>query len=202
MGRPSKLTPELQSELCGLLTDWEPVETACGALGISDSTYYAWRKRGREEQDRLAAWPENRKAGKREQARREREAPYLEFLEATTRAIAKGEAYAVDALRRGTLPSETMVRSTETFTETRLDGNGKPYEYTRTITREQVTESPGEWRPALEFLKRRDPRRWSEQVNVAGVTDAPPIPISFLQVVPPKAADSVERRDADGSRAG
>lgn len=194
MARPSKLTPELQEEMCRLLADWVPVETACDALGISDSTYYAWRKRGREEQDLLAAWPENKKVGKREQARRDREAPYLEFLEATTRAIAKGEAYAIDTLRRGTLPSETVVRSTETFTETRLDANGNPYEYTRTIVREQVTVSPGEWRPALEFLKRRDPKRWSEQVNLAGASDAPPIPISFV-VVSPRSED--QRDDSD-----
>jgi len=196
MGRPSKLTADLQDELCGLLVDWVPVETACDALGISDSTYYAWRKRGHEEQDRRAAWPENRKVGKREQARREREAPYLEFLEATTRAIAKGEAYAIDALRRGTLPSETVVKSHETFTETRLDADGKPYEYTRTIVREQVTESPGEWRPALEFLKRRDPKRWSEQVNLAGASDAPPIPISFIVVSPREdPSDDSDRAD-------
>ena len=184
MARPSKLTPELQDELCRLLTDWVPIETACDALGISDSTYYAWRKRGRDEVARLDNWSGKKPPGKREQARREREAPYVEFLEATTRAIARGEAYAIDTLRRGTLPSETVVRSTETFTETRLDANGTPYEYTRTIVREQVTESPGEWRPALEFLKRRDPQRWSEQVNLAGAADAPPIPISFVVVSP------------------
>ena len=194
MARPSKLTPELQEELCSLLTDWVPIETACDALGISDATYYAWRKRGREELAVLAAWPENKKVGVREQARRDREAPFVEFLEATTRAIAKGEAYAIDTLRRGTLPSETVVRSTETFTETRLKPDGKPYKYTRTITREQVTESPGEWRPALEFLKRRDPKRWSEQVNLAGASDAPPIPISFV-VVSPRTEES--RDDSD-----
>lgn len=184
MGRPTKLTPDLQEELCSLLTDWVPIETACDALGISDATYYAWRKRGREEQDRRAAWTGKEPPGKREQARRDREAPYLEFLEATTRAIAKGESYAIDALRRGTLPSETVVRSVETFTETRLKPDGTTYEYARIIKREQVTESPGEWRPALEFLKRRDPKRWSEQVNLAGASDAPPIPISFIVVSP------------------
>ncbi|MCZ2078933.1 MAG: hypothetical protein LC130_28535 [Bryobacterales bacterium] len=197
MGRSSKLTRELQDELCSLLTDWVPVETACNALGISDSTYYAWRKRGREEQDRRTAWEGKEPPGKREQARRDREAPFLEFLEATTRAIAQGEAYAIDALRRGTLPSETVVKTHEVFTETRLKQDGSTYEYTRTIEREQVTESPGEWRPALEFLKRRDPKRWSEQVNLAGAPDAPPIPISFLMVTPREEPHEEPRDDSD-----
>lgn len=197
MGRPSKLTPELQSEMCQMLQDWVPVETACAALNIDDSTYYNWRKRGREEQARRAAWTGKEPPGKREQTRRDREAPYIEFFEATARAIAKGEAYAIDALRRGTLPSETVVTIHETFTETRLKPDGTTYEYTRTIEREQVTESPGEWRPALEFLKRRDPQRWSEQVNLAGASDAPPIPISFLMVTP-RAEDSRDDSDRAG----
>jgi hypothetical protein len=65
MGRPSKLTPELQSYLLKMLRAGVHPETACKVEGIALSTFYEWRKRGEDGED-----------------------PYAEFLFESTRASA------------------------------------------------------------------------------------------------------------------
>lgn len=47
MGRPSKLTPELQDEICTYIRDDSvPLVTACGAVGITPRTMQYWMAAG------------------------------------------------------------------------------------------------------------------------------------------------------------
>ena len=48
-GRPTKLTPELQEKICALIEAGNYAEVACKCVGISTSTFYAWRQRGEME---------------------------------------------------------------------------------------------------------------------------------------------------------
>ena len=84
MGRPTKLTEERQGELCRYLRDGNAISTACALVGIGESTYHAWRERGTAELERVKEGHVNCRVRKDER-------PFVEFLEATTRARAKGE---------------------------------------------------------------------------------------------------------------
>lgn len=46
MGRPSKLTPELQERFVDLIKAGTYIETTCAIVGIARSTYYEWMRRG------------------------------------------------------------------------------------------------------------------------------------------------------------
>ena len=45
-GRKCKLTPELQSKICKYIEDGNYAIHACQAVGIDESTFYDWLKRG------------------------------------------------------------------------------------------------------------------------------------------------------------
>ena len=47
MSTPSKLTPELQNQICGYINGGVPMTTACGACGVSLHTVNGWLKKGR-----------------------------------------------------------------------------------------------------------------------------------------------------------
>ena len=82
MGRPIKLTSDVQEEICRATRIGAKREIAARAAGISESTFYGWVARGKAERERLQR-PRTRP--------RKRETPFLEFLEALERAEAKGE---------------------------------------------------------------------------------------------------------------
>ena len=44
-GRPTKLTPELQAQLCEILREGNFVETACRCVGIPVERFYQWLKK-------------------------------------------------------------------------------------------------------------------------------------------------------------
>lgn len=46
MARPTKLTDELQSELCKLIQTGSYAEIAAAYVGIGESTFYDWMQRG------------------------------------------------------------------------------------------------------------------------------------------------------------
>lgn len=50
MGRPTKLTPELQTKICKYMRDGNYLTTACQAVGIDTVTFNSWLHRGEEEQ--------------------------------------------------------------------------------------------------------------------------------------------------------
>lgn len=84
MGRPTKLTEEVQGAICRALEKAVPVETACEIAGITHTTYKNWRARGRRELERVEEGHHNCRVRKEEK-------PYVEFLAASTRARANCE---------------------------------------------------------------------------------------------------------------
>jgi len=87
-GRPSKLTPDLQTEVCRILALGCTITAACGVVGIDETSYQKWRVRGREALE----------AGHDES--HETEGKYVGFLGKTTRALQRFEIGAVENIRR------------------------------------------------------------------------------------------------------
>jgi len=82
-GRPTKLTRELQEEICRVIRAGNYIETAAAYAGINKSTLYDWLKRGAREKERLRNNP-RAKVRKSEQ-------PYVEFSNAVEKALADSE---------------------------------------------------------------------------------------------------------------
>jgi len=80
MGRPTKLTPELQQQICNLLAMGNYVAHVCEMVGISERTFYYWQERG--------------EAG---------EEPFSQFLQAVKKAQAQAVARAVAGIQRAGL---------------------------------------------------------------------------------------------------
>jgi transposase len=80
MARPSKLSPELQEKVAGLIRAGNTVEIAAEASGISEATFYAWMARGE-------------RSGKAD-------APYRAFRDAVEQAKAGGEAMLVTRIAK------------------------------------------------------------------------------------------------------
>jgi transposase len=95
MGRPSKLTPELQKKIVKLVRDGNYFETAAQAAGIAKSTLYDWLKRGESDEE-----------------------PFAEFSDALKKAEAEAEADAVAMVRAG-LRDAPQWQSAMTFLERR-----------------------------------------------------------------------------------
>lgn len=85
MARPTKLTPELQRQICGLLEEGNFVETVCDYVGINKFTFYEWMKRGER------AWQVDIDGG------------YVEFSNAVKKAIADVEMSTLHDMRKGPL---------------------------------------------------------------------------------------------------
>lgn len=47
-GRPSKLTPELQAELCNMLRAGATIDAACEAAGVNRAQFYRWIAKAEE----------------------------------------------------------------------------------------------------------------------------------------------------------
>jgi hypothetical protein len=152
------LNDEMQQRICDLLKIGVPIADVCGQVGITDRSYYSWCARGETEKNRLA---QNSNARPRQ-----RETKYVQFLQATTRARAEARVTAVETLRGGMEPQVTKTRTIDVFSETRLNKKGEPYEYIKKTQREVTTTAPGDWRAAVEYLKRRDSDRWSDKVKI------------------------------------
>lgn len=80
-GRPSKLTPELQDEICKYIKDGYTIAQAAALSGITERTFYLWKKRG-----------ENSKSGK-----------YFEFLQQVKMAQKIAEAKFIDVIKRAAM---------------------------------------------------------------------------------------------------
>jgi hypothetical protein len=78
MGRPSKLTPELQERIVGLVREGNYIEIACEACGFHQSQYYRWLNIGENAKDGI----------------------YREFYEAVTRARAEAETELLAMVKR------------------------------------------------------------------------------------------------------
>lgn len=56
MGRPSKLTPEVQESICRTLSAGVDLDTACRREGIGRSTVYDWIERGKKDEEPYASF--------------------------------------------------------------------------------------------------------------------------------------------------
>lgn len=83
-GRPSKLTPELQTRICDMLRAGNYLETAAAYAGVNKTTLYDWMKRGAREMERVEKSEGKAKIRKKEQ-------PYVDFSNAIEKALAEAE---------------------------------------------------------------------------------------------------------------
>ncbi len=163
MGRPTKLNPDLQEQIVTRLTAGATIKATCDSVGLGVSTFELWCAIGSaviagEKHDRMP-----RKVKARE--------PYVRFAEETTRARSDGLIHAAISFRAGMNPSKTITEHTETVTETRLrtiksdDGYTEqvPYQHVKETNKDIITNHPGDWRAAMEYLARRDPDEWARQ---------------------------------------
>ena len=77
-GRPSKLTEELQAEICKYIEQGNTYDRACRLTGISDSIFYLWKAEG-----------EKSESGK-----------YFEFLEAVKKAADLFKAWNIGVIMK------------------------------------------------------------------------------------------------------
>ena len=87
-GRPSKLTPELQEEICESIRAGNYIETSAARAGVHKASLYDWLKKAGVELDRV-------RRGKAEGLSfkvSERAQPYVRFLDAVKKAEAEAEA--------------------------------------------------------------------------------------------------------------
>lgn len=119
MGRPSKLTPEVQEKICHAIREGNYYEAACAYAGIGYSTFRMWMVKG-----------EKAKSGK-----------YREFVEAVKRAEYEAEARMV-ALWQEHMPGD--YRAIRDFLERRYPQRwGKRLDVKQDINQKvqgQVTE--------------------------------------------------------------
>lgn len=81
-GRPTKLTPELQETICGILMNGNHIITTCDFVGISEKTFYDWLHRGERNS------PADQAGG------------YTEFYQAVKKAQASAEVLSVARIRQ------------------------------------------------------------------------------------------------------
>jgi hypothetical protein len=100
-GRKTLLNPELQREICYLLSQGVPVGATCDTVGITQATYHAWIAKGEEGR-----------------------APYREFVEGTARAIGQAR---VSLLKKISLSNDWRAHAwllshcwPEEFSESRI----------------------------------------------------------------------------------
>lgn len=143
-GRKTKLTPALQKQLVKLLKTGVTVRDACAHLDISEKSYYEWLQRGEAD-----------------------ETPFREFREAVIAAHNDAKITAIGTLRGAMSPYRQTTKSTEKYTETRVNKiTGELYDYVEKREKKTVTLFAGDWRAAVEYLKRRHPDEWTEHVQV------------------------------------
>lgn len=103
-GRPTKCTPELIEQIGTVLKSGNYFDTACEFVGIGESTGYHWRKRAEAELARRERVTNPNT--KTEAKTREREQPYVDFLEAVKKATAQAEVQAVGLIRQAMITDE------------------------------------------------------------------------------------------------
>lgn len=149
MGRPTKLTTEIQEQIVTRLKAGATIKATCDSVGIHVDTYQNWIKRGNKARNGM----------------------YFSFFDEATRARSDGLIHAAISFRAGMNPSKTVTEHTETVTETRLrtikneDGSTEqvPYQHIKETNKDIITNHPGDWRAAMEYLARRDPDEWARQ---------------------------------------
>ena len=95
-GRPLLLTPELQDNICGLISKGNYIKTACAASGIDERSYQYWNAQGR-----------------RDEAEGLEDTVYVRFLHATKEAEALSQvrliSYVEDAAPKNWIAAITLA---------------------------------------------------------------------------------------------
>ena len=107
MARPSKLTPEVQENICNWLKLGYYQEDAAIMAGISPSTYYEWMKKGESErvalesgEDMLSLPDTSLPASEDGTPEVELAFPFMEFSEAVKKARAEAEGAHIKNIRK------------------------------------------------------------------------------------------------------
>lgn len=184
LGRPTKLNKTLQGKIVKLLKQGISVEDVCSQVGIAKATYYNWIERGQALADQLDADPETFVPAD--------ERPFLDFLDAVTRALENAKVRAIGAIY-GAIQGQKTVETSETiFEETRYrktkGGESEPYTYRQKRTSKKVIQHAPDSRIAIEYLKRRYPDEWSDRLRI----DVDPGVLRELQALATSANTSLE----------
>lgn len=139
-GRKSKLD-KVQKHIIAALKTGATDKDVCAHAGIHPDTFYDWLKRGEAEPD----------------------SPYSEFSDAVTRARIAAKVTAIGSLHTAMIGVRTVRRTRHVVNETRLNQWGSPFDYHIDEEDEIVVEAPGDWRAAVEYLKRRFPAEWGDK---------------------------------------
>jgi hypothetical protein len=94
-GRPTKLTPEVQAEICEAIEAGNYMEPSAIRAGVAKETLYNWLRRAGRELDK------SRKDKRYRIPAKERK--YIEFLHAVKKAEAKAEAWDLQVIRTAAL---------------------------------------------------------------------------------------------------
>ena len=130
MGRPTKLTPEVQQDIVNALQAGNYFDASCGYARIAESTGYKWMARGKAEIER-------REQGnvKPDTKQWNDEQPYVEFVEAITHATAQVEVTVIAQIRQA---GREDWRANTWFMEHRY-----PDKWGRRVERQEVTGADG-----------------------------------------------------------
>ncbi len=135
-GREPKLTPEIQEQLIQGVVLGLPYRAACERIGLALSSFYRWKRRGKE-------------PGKKN-------APYVAFLAALARARASDQARRVkrieEAARGGGVLYEKITTTTKPHTATKWRLSSSDF-------------ALPEWRADAWHLDRTDPRTWGSHAQ-------------------------------------
>ena len=135
-GRKTKYTPELVKKITDALSIGATHEDAFTNAGISRQTFYRWIE------------------------------TKSDFCDSVNRAQTNAHLAAVGAIRYAIQGHPEESTTTETYIETRIDKEGKPYDHRRSVTKHTVAHVAPDWRAAIDYLKRRDPASWSDKLNI------------------------------------
>jgi len=150
MARKSKYTPALVDQLLELLRKGNTDTDACALVGVSTETFYEWIK------------------------------SKPEFSDTVSHARAAARELAVNAWRSWLVPQVVTEETVETFTETRRNKKGEPYDYVRKTSTVLTKTLAPDWRAAESYLKRRDRENWGDRVDVT--SDGEKIPIAVVKM--------------------
>ena len=158
-GRPTKLTPEIQTRLCEALRAGNTREAAAEYAGISRATLYEWIRRGRN--------PEYTRRGKLRANCRD----FVDFVDTLTRAENAAEVRCVAVLQKAA--HGWPVKKTTTKTDKKIIGKteeGHPI-YGTEVSTTVAEYTEYDWRAALEWLQRRYPKRWGLRLRIEQIVE-------------------------------
>ena len=186
-GRPTKLTPDLQSKMVNLIRAGNYIETASAACGLSKDTFYRWIKEGA----RLAVDLKQLKllAGKK----RQEASALIEFSEAIEKAQAASEArdlLTIDRAAQGR-DVERVVEKYEWCEKT---------ETMKLIERTSTREREVHWQAAAWRLERKNYDHWGrkERHELTGASGTPLIPEADLDACLGKLVKKVTAKEFNG----